>query len=202
MSLAFTVLISRRIIIYDPATYFQRSNSASKYLDDLTKSFNFSKSPFYHLYKSKPFFKVFICSKSYGLRFPLCRMFVVLYAHQLSEAKSSDYRIKITLSPRNYIFSKFRGNLASSLNYQKLVGVRVNTLKQKEEGILVALPAQSQSPGKCFPDNMVEYAFANQIGFLQRPTQASDTPVSRQWVVTLEMPIISFLLLSQVPNGN
>ena len=49
---------------------------------------------------------------------------------------------------------------------------------------------------------MLEYAFANQIGFLQRPSRASDTPVSRQQVVTLAMPIISCLLLPQAPHGN
>lgn len=49
---------------------------------------------------------------------------------------------------------------------------------------------------------MLEYAFANQIGFLRRRARASDTPVSRQQVVTLAMPIISCLLLPQVQHGN
>jgi len=67
-----------------------------------------------------------------GLGFPLCWMLVVLYVHQLSEAKRNDFRIEITLSSRNYIFSKVKGNLAFSLNYQKVIGVRVNTLKWKK----------------------------------------------------------------------
>lgn len=75
-------------------------------------------------------------------------MLVVLYAHELSEAKRNDFRIEITLSSRNYIFSKVKGELASSLNYQKVIGVRINTFKQKEEGILVGLPAYSPSQGK------------------------------------------------------
>lgn len=49
---------------------------------------------------------------------------------------------------------------------------------------------------------MFKYAFAYQTGFLQRPTQALDTPVSRQWVVTLEAPVIRCLLLPQAPRGN
>ena len=72
MVLAFTVLISLSLIAYDPGTCFQRSNSASKYLDDLTKTLNFSKSPFYHLYENETFSKVFICSESHDwLRVPL-----------------------------------------------------------------------------------------------------------------------------------
>lgn len=49
---------------------------------------------------------------------------------------------------------------------------------------------------------LLGYAFANQIGFFLRPTQALDTQVSRQKVVTLEMPTISGLLLPQVLCGN
>ena len=48
---------------------------------------------------------------------------------------------------------------------------------------------------------MLACAFANQIGFVQRPTQALDTQIHSQQVVTLEMPTINRLLLSKVPGG-
>lgn len=65
------------------------------------------------------------------------------------------------------------------------------------------MPLNSLMQNKVISEwTLLGYAFANQIGFFLRPAQALDTQVSRQKVVTLEMPTISGLLLPQVLRGN